>query len=290
MAVRIDRRLVVVAVLSLFAIAAFATAEVGSGGSTDIDAELVVPSTKPTSDDASLRVTAQASTTVPRLATETTATLEERNREIGLATDPSLPALSDDYIPPPTTAPTTAAPSSALTSETASPAATATTPPAPASTAATATTPPAPASTAATATTPPAPTATAAPATGDRAFEQRVIELTNANRRQHGCGDLTNNSMLHAAALGHSADMNANGYFSHTSADGSSMTNRIDRQGYGWRSIAENIARGQRTPEQVVEGWMNSAGHRANILNCGLTEIGVGFVNYYWTQNFGSPR
>ena len=100
---------------------------------------------------------------------------------------------------------------------------------------------------------------------------------------------MTNNDKLHAAALGHSVDMAENDYFSHTSRDGSSMVDRIERQGYNWRSVAENIAAGYRTPASVVDGWMNSSGHRANIMNCDLTEIGVGFHDYYWTQNFGRP-
>ncbi|MGI9616847.1 MAG: CAP domain-containing protein [Acidimicrobiales bacterium] len=296
MAVRVDRRLLAAAVVSLFAIAAGAMAMLGSGSSSETDTELAVPSTSPTSASDSPSTTVEATTTVPRQAVETTATLEARNREIGLTTDPSLPTTSDGSTEPPTSVPTTGAPTTAsTTAPTAAPAPT-TAPPAPAPTTAPAPAPtsaptsaPAPAPTQAPAPAP-TPAPTGAPATGDRAFEQRVIELTNANRRQNGCGDLANNSKLHAAALGHSADMNARGYFSHTSADGSSMSNRIDRQGYDWRSIAENIAQGQRTPEQVVQAWMNSSGHRANILNCGLTEIGVGFVNYYWTQNFGTPR
>jgi uncharacterized protein YkwD len=117
-----------------------------------------------------------------------------------------------------------------------------------------------------------------------------VIRLTNEERAAGGCGPLTNNDMLHKAALGHSTDMAENDYFSHTSRDGSSMADRVDRQGYRWRSLAENIAAGYRSPAAVVEGWMNSSGHRDNIMNCGLTDIGVGFHNYYWTQNFGTPR
>jgi len=116
-----------------------------------------------------------------------------------------------------------------------------------------------------------------------------VIRLTNAERAGGGCGPLVNNGKLHAAALGHSVDMAEKDYFSHTSQDGSSMTDRIERQGYSWRSLAENIAAGYRTPASVVDGWMNSSGHRANIMNCNLTEIGVGFHDFHWTQNFGKP-
>ena len=81
-----------------------------------------------------------------------------------------------------------------------------------------------------------------------------------------------------------------NRYFSHTSLDGSTLGNRVDRQGYSWRTVAENIAVGYPTPEAVLDGWMNSPGHRANILNCALVEIGVGYDRVYWTQNFGIPR
>ena len=101
---------------------------------------------------------------------------------------------------------------------------------------------------------------------------------------------MTHNDKLHVAALGHSKDMYENDYFSHDSLDGSDMADRINRHGYQWRRLAENIAYGYRTASSVVAGWMNSSGHRANILNCDLTEIGVGFHNFYWTQNFGTPR
>ncbi len=134
------------------------------------------------------------------------------------------------------------------------------------------------------------PATTVAPSTDARSFEQEVIRLTNDARAGGGCAPLTHNDKLHAAALGHSVDMADNNYFSHTSQDGSTMTDRIERQGYAWRSLAENIAAGYRTPASVVDGWMNSKGHRDNIMNCNLTEIGVGFHKHYWTQNFGTPR
>jgi len=134
------------------------------------------------------------------------------------------------------------------------------------------------------------PPTTSGSSSNARNFEQEVIRLTNEERAAGGCGPLTNNDMLHAAALGHSVDMAENDYFSHTSRDASKMVDRVERQGYRWRSLAENIAAGYRSAAAVVEGWMNSSGHRDNIMNCGLTEIGVGFHNYYWTQNFGTPR
>ena len=123
-----------------------------------------------------------------------------------------------------------------------------------------------------------------------RSFEQQVITLTNEHRRQAGCADLANNDRLHAAALAHSVDMATRNYFSHTGLDGSRPSDRVERQGYSWSMVAENIAAGQRTPEIVVTAWMNSPGHRANIVNCELTEIGVGFHDFHWTQNFARPR
>ena len=132
-------------------------------------------------------------------------------------------------------------------------------------------------------------TVSAPPAGDARANEAQVIQLTNDARAAAGCPPLTNNDRLHNAALAHSTDMAVNDYFSHTSLDGSSMVDRIEREGYSWRRLAENIAAGYRTPQAVVNGWMNSPGHRANIENCDLTEIGVGFYDFYWTQNFGTP-
>ncbi|HEY9661942.1 MAG TPA: CAP domain-containing protein, partial [Allocoleopsis sp.] len=68
-----------------------------------------------------------------------------------------------------------------------------------------------------------------------------------------------------------------------------SLGERVSRTGYRWSSIAENIAHGQQTPEDVVNSWMNSSGHRANLLNPAYQDIGVGFANGYWTQVFARP-
>ena len=88
--------------------------------------------------------------------------------------------------------------------------------------------------------------------------------------------------------------VNTGRYLGHTGSDGSSAGDRIDRVGYAWRSFAENAATGQYSPAEVVEGWMNSPGHRANILNPKLEEIGIGFSldtngSTYWIQKFGTP-
>lgn len=122
-----------------------------------------------------------------------------------------------------------------------------------------------------------------------------VIVLTNQQRAAAGCGPLTWNSALATAAQRHADDMAANNYFSHTSRNGERFTTRIRNAGYRYRLAAENLAAGQQTPEEVVASWMASTGHRANILNCRLKEIGIGYAyneassyGSYWVQDFGS--
>ena len=121
-----------------------------------------------------------------------------------------------------------------------------------------------------------------------------VLRIVNQERAKAGCSPLTANSQLANAAQAHSADMAANDYFSHTSRNGDQMADRVDAAGYRWRSLGENIAKGQQTPAAVMQAWMNSSGHRANILNCGFRNIGVGLAydgnSPVWTQNFGTPR
>ncbi|SBW18993.1 hypothetical protein FDG2_0913 [Candidatus Protofrankia californiensis] len=122
----------------------------------------------------------------------------------------------------------------------------------------------------------------------------QVVALTNAERAKAGCGALTADPRLTTAAQTHSADMSAHNYFSHNSQDGRTPFQRMAKAGYEFSMAAENIAAGQRTPAEVVRGWMNSAGHRENILNCSLKQIGVGYAaggsyGTYWTQDFGTP-
>src|SRR6478735_6497592 len=113
-----------------------------------------------------------------------------------------------------------------------------------------------------------------------------VVELTNVERAAAGCAPLVVDERLTAAAQLHSEDMLAQGYFDHTSLDGRSPWDRAKAQGYE-NPGAENIAKGQATAEDVVRAWMDSPGHRANILNCDLQEIGVGHADRVWTQLFG---
>jgi len=124
-------------------------------------------------------------------------------------------------------------------------------------------------------------------------FESQVLRLTNDEREEKGCSRLRLDSRLRTAARRQSTDMARFGYMSHTGQDGSDPGQRMRAAGYdtsgGW---AENVARGYPTPSAVMTGWMNSPGHRANILNCSLHALGVGVVRssggrYYWTQDFG---
>lgn len=121
---------------------------------------------------------------------------------------------------------------------------------------------------------------------------EEVTALVNAERAKEGCSAVRSNSKLATAASRHSADMVSRDYFSHTSPDGSDPGDRITAAGYRWSTYGENIAKGQSTPAAVMDSWMNSPGHRANILNCAFKEIGVGRVDSsggpVWTQNFGA--
>ncbi|MFE4053393.1 CAP domain-containing protein [Streptomyces sp. YIM B13518] len=120
----------------------------------------------------------------------------------------------------------------------------------------------------------------------------KVVELVNAERAKAGCSPVKANSTLAEAAQDHSEDMAASGTMSHTGSDGSSPGDRITRAGYSWSTYGENVAYGYSTPEQVMTGWMNSPGHKENILNCAFEEIGVGLAQpgSYWTQDFGTAR
>lgn len=121
--------------------------------------------------------------------------------------------------------------------------------------------------------------------------ETDVLALTNNHRRAAGCAPLRWNDKLGVSSRKHSADMAARDYFDHTSLDGRSPFDRMKAEGYA-RAGGENIAAGQATAEAVMKSWMNSPGHKANILNCEFKDLGVGMAKggsyrIYWTQNFG---
>jgi uncharacterized YkwD family protein/spore coat assembly protein SafA len=119
-------------------------------------------------------------------------------------------------------------------------------------------------------------------------YENEVIRLVNEIRVQNGLNPLTADWELSRVARYKSQDMKDNNYFSHTSPIYGSPFTMMKNFGISYRSAAENIAKGQRTPQAVVNGWMNSSGHRANILNAIYKKIGVGYVpsGHYWTQMF----
>jgi uncharacterized YkwD family protein/spore coat assembly protein SafA len=119
-------------------------------------------------------------------------------------------------------------------------------------------------------------------------YEQEVIRLVNEIRVQNGLGRLTYDWELGRVARYKSQDMHDNRYFSHTSPVYGTPFQMIRSFGISYRSAGENIAHGQTSPQAVVNAWMNSSGHRANILNASFTQIGVGYVadGHYWTQMF----
>ncbi|RLL46793.1 SCP-like extracellular protein [Oceanobacillus piezotolerans] len=123
---------------------------------------------------------------------------------------------------------------------------------------------------------------------GLKEMEYQVVELTNEERQQAGLNLLEIDYTLSSVAREKSRDMHANRYFSHESPTYGSPFDMMAGFGVTYRSAGENIAMGQRSAEQVVDDWMNSEGHRANIMNGGYTHIGVGYIEdgNYWTQMF----
>lgn len=119
-------------------------------------------------------------------------------------------------------------------------------------------------------------------------FEEEVARLVNEQRAKNGLSPLTLNWELSRVARYKSEDMARNRYFSHTSPTYGTPFEMIRSFGLSYRSAGENIAYGQRTPAAVMDAWMNSSGHRANILNASYTQIGVGYYanGNYWTQMF----
>lgn len=141
-------------------------------------------------------------------------------------------------------------------------------------------------------------------------IEQQVIDLVNQERRRNGCNvNLTLSPKLSAAANRHSSDMALHDIFSHTGSDQSTLVTRVQSAGYVYSWLAENIAAGYKTPQDVVNAWIRSTGHHANMVNCNLREAGVGYYYqaddqrtvrddggtisgpyyHYWTQDFGTP-
>jgi uncharacterized protein YkwD len=127
-----------------------------------------------------------------------------------------------------------------------------------------------------------------------------VLDLTNQERTSRGLPALIACAAPSIAALNHAQDMAVNDYFSHTGLNGSTPTDRAKQAGYNG-NCGENIAAGQFTPQEVMNGWMNSPGHRSNILNPDYVHIGIGYhylandsgsfnYNHYWVQKFCIPN
>lgn len=119
-------------------------------------------------------------------------------------------------------------------------------------------------------------------------YEKEVVRLVNEIRVKNGLKALSEDWQLSRVARYKSQDMKDKGYFSHTSPTYGSPFDMMKKFGLTYRTAGENIAKGQRSPQAVVNAWMNSSGHRANILNASYTKIGVGYVanGNYWTQMF----
>ncbi|HUE75351.1 MAG TPA: CAP domain-containing protein, partial [Chloroflexota bacterium] len=125
--------------------------------------------------------------------------------------------------------------------------------------------------------------------------EDQVIDIVNRVRTERGLTTVTSSPQLTTAAHRYATYMASAGFFSHTGLDGSTMESRIEAAGYtGWTFIAENLAAGQSSSGEVVDAWLNSSGHRENIMSPHVREMGVAYVyrsdspyGHYWVQLFG---
>jgi len=121
------------------------------------------------------------------------------------------------------------------------------------------------------------------------AVAAEVTRLVNEDRARAGCAPLAWDDRAAAAAQAHSEDMVMRHYFDHTSPEGRTAVDRLKAAGAPYRALAENIAVGQQSAQEVVNGWLQSAGHRHNIENCRYTRTGVGYRDLRWTQVFYTP-
>lgn len=131
---------------------------------------------------------------------------------------------------------------------------------------------------------------TPANATDKSTFASQVVTLVNKERAKAGLKALTVHEKLTGMAVDKAKDMNDNKYFDHTSPTHGSPFDMMKKYGISYGYAGENIAMGQRTPEEVMKSWMNSEGHRKNIMSANFTMIGVGYYNGYWVQEFISQK
>ncbi|GAA4861863.1 hypothetical protein GCM10023310_46570 [Paenibacillus vulneris] len=118
------------------------------------------------------------------------------------------------------------------------------------------------------------------------AFADQVVTLVNQERAKAGLPALTSDSKLANMAMDKAKDMYSNNYFDHTSPTYGSPFDMMKQYGISYTYAGENIAKGQRNPEEVMNAWMNSAGHRQNIMSPNYTKIGVAYYNGEWVQEF----
>ncbi|GIE74593.1 hypothetical protein Aph02nite_05430 [Actinoplanes philippinensis] len=126
------------------------------------------------------------------------------------------------------------------------------------------------------------------------AAQQQILALVNEKRKAAGCDPVTLDHRLSEAAGRHAADMARRGYFDHESPSGERAGRRVTDAGYTWSRYGENIAKGQGSAHRVMADWMKSPGHRENILDCRLDQMGVGLAvaaddTPYWVQDFATP-
>ncbi len=191
--------------------------------------------------------------------------------------------------PPPTSEPPTSAPPTASALPTSTPLPPTATPPPPTATPL----PPSPTS------VPPTPTTAGCAPRGNPGYEDQLLALINQERQNQGLAPLSMNAALREAARAHSRDMACNGFFAHTGSDGSSPADRVARYGYSFSYLGENIYAGNgsyNSPQAAFQAWMNSAGHRENMLSPHFVHVGIGYryepnspYGGYWTADFGSP-
>lgn len=143
-----------------------------------------------------------------------------------------------------------------------------------------------------------------APASAQEADVARVLDLVNLEREAKGCAPLVPDHRLDTAAERQAHAMAEHNFFNHVGPDKTNPAQRVSQTGYRWSLVAENLALGYPDAEAVVRGWMRSAAHRDNLLNCDLTETGLAMVyqpddaplpgqdkayQYYWVQLFARP-
>lgn len=138
--------------------------------------------------------------------------------------------------------------------------------------------------------------ASAAPSDAVLAEQAQVLDLVNQQRAAYGLAPLVANDTLADEAQGYADWMARDNFFSHTGPDGSDVRQRAEAAGYtDWAFLGENLAAGQPTPDRVVQAWMNSPSHRANILAADAAEVGLGHAyqsgtryGHYWALEFGT--